>query len=81
MARKKITIDGLARMVADGFNSVESKMATKADMDRQFKDLNNRLDSLEKDIEYIKNLVALNHKRRIEKLELEMKELKNALAM
>lgn len=64
-------------MVAKGFEET----AKKTDMDRQFKDLNIRLDSLEKDMEYVKNLVTLNHKRRIEKVELEMKELKNALAM
>ncbi len=77
MAKRKTTIEDLARMVAKGFEET----AKKADMDRQFKDLNNRLGSLEKDVEYIKNLVALNHKHRLEKLELDMKELKNALAM
>ena len=44
MAKKKITIDGLARMVADGFNSVESKMATKSDMDNRFDKVESRLD-------------------------------------
>lgn len=74
MVKKKTTIDDLARMVAAGFNSVESKMATKADMDRQFKDVNFHLDKIE-------NLILADHKRRIEKLELDIKELKNALAM
>lgn len=77
MVKKHITIEDLARMVAKGFEET----AKKVDMDRQFEDLNNRLDSLEKDLKYVKDLVVLNHKRRLEKLESDMKELKNALAM
>lgn len=77
----KVTIEGLARMVASGFNSVENKMATKADMDRQFKNLNDRLDSLEKDVEHVKNIVVMNHKHRMEKLESEMRELKSLIGM
>lgn len=70
MVKKKTTIDDLARMVAKGFEET----AKKADMDRQFKDVNFRLDKIE-------NLILVDHKRRIEKLELDIKELKNALAM
>lgn len=77
MAKKKTTIDDLARMVAKGFEETSKKV----DVDKQFKDIDVRLSSLEKDMEYVKNLITLNHKRRIEKVELEMKELKNALAM
>jgi archaellum component FlaC len=81
MARKKVTIDGLARMVAGGFNSVESKMATKADMDNRFDKVDNRFDKVESRLDRVEALLTTDYKRRVEKLELEMKELKNALAM
>lgn len=74
MAKKKTTIDDLARMVAAGFNSVENKMATKSEMNRRF-------DVVEKRLDKIEDLILIDHKRHLEKLELEMKELKNALAM
>lgn len=77
MVKKKTTIDDLTRMVAKGFEETSKKV----DVDKQFKDIDVCLSSLEKDMEYVKNLITLNHKRRIEKVELEMKELKNALAM
>lgn len=74
---KKVTIEDLARMVAKGFEETSKK----TDTDRQFADVGRHLDLLEKQVENVKGLIVLDHKRRIEKLELDMKELKNALAM
>ena len=74
MAKKKTTIDDLARMVAKGFDSVENKMATKEALGSLRSEMNRRFDKVE-------NIILIDHKRRIEKLELDIKELKNALAM
>ena len=72
MPSKKTTIDDLARMVARGFNSVESKMATlatKEQLDKVEKRLAERIDNIEKIIlkqqgEQIKDLG-----RRVNRLE------------
>jgi len=81
MAKKNITIDDLATMVQKGFNET----AKKADMDLRFNSVEIRLSKIEKDItvikEAMKNLVAENYGKRIEKLEDEVKELKGTLAM
>ncbi len=81
MLKKKVTIEDLARIVSKGFESVEgkvgvveSKMATRVETNKRFDEVNARLDHIEK-------LILADHKRRIEKLELDMRELKNALAM
>ncbi len=67
---EKITIEDLAGMIARGFEET----AKKADVDRQFAEVNERLNRIE-------NLLLADHKRRIEKLEAEVKELRDALAM
>jgi len=67
MKKKKITIEDLAAMVQRGFNDVISQMAKKKEVDERF-------DRIEK-------LILADHKRRIEKLEIEMKDLKNLLAI
>ena len=74
MAKKRITIEDLAAMVKHGFDDVTSKMAKKAEVDRQFEEVNERLDRIEK-------LILADHKRRIERLEGEMKDLKEMLAV
>ncbi len=74
MKKKNITIDDLAVMVQKGFNEVSGKMATRADMNARFNDVNKRFDRIEK-------LILENHKRRIEKLETEIKELKELFAV
>ncbi len=57
MARR-VTIEDLARMVQQGFKET----AKKTDVDRQFGEVNERLDRIEK-------LILADHKRRIERLE------------
>ncbi|MBI4120538.1 MAG: hypothetical protein HY454_03690 [Parcubacteria group bacterium] len=72
---KKVTIDGLAIMVSKGFAE------TKFDVNSLRSDMNKRFDAVDKRFDRMENLILADHKRRIEKLELDMKELKNALAM
>ncbi|MEK7117199.1 MAG: hypothetical protein AAB861_00295 [Patescibacteria group bacterium] len=81
---KKITIEHLATMIARGFEETTKK----PDMDRRFNKVDERLDKVEGRLGNVENrlgkiesILSLDYKRRIEKLELEMKELKNALAL
>lgn len=67
---KNITIDDLARMVKKGFDAT----ANKTEMNNGFKEVNKRLDNIEK-------LILSDHKKRIEKLELQMHEIREALVV
>lgn len=64
------SIDELARMVQKGFE--ETAKADK--VAEEFRSVNERLDRIE-------NLLIEEHRRRIERLENEMKEVRDALAM
>lgn len=66
----KVTIEKLAVMVQKGF----AETATKDDMNRRF-------NSVDKRLEKIENLFIADHKKRIEKLEIEIKELREMFAM
>ena len=57
MAKKQVTIEGLAGMIKRGFDEIESKMDRKAEVDKQFADVTDRLDRIEK-------LILADHKRR-----------------
>lgn len=88
---KKVTIEHLARIVQTGFletakkgdldivrgdlNFVKSDLDTiKKEMKAGFKAVDERFDRIEK-------LILADHKRRIEKLEEEVRDLKNLLAV
>jgi len=76
MKKKEITIDQLAMMVQRGFMETQkelSKNAKKIDVDRRFDQVEKRLDRIEK-------LILPNYKERIEKLEMDVKELKELIA-
>lgn len=92
MVKKNITIDDLANLMQKGFAKVGkdtdkkiddlavmvqkgfAETATKADMDLRFKEVDKRFDKIE-------NLVLASHQKRIEKLESEVKELRELFAM
>ena len=74
MPKKNITIDELAVMVQKGFNEVTRDMATKTELKSFRTEVNNRFDKIEK-------LILADHKRRIEKLESEVKDLREMFAM
>ena len=63
---KNITLDGLARMVAKGFEET----AKEKDMMARFDEVNERLDKIEK-------ILFWEYKSRIEKLEDDVKELQS----
>jgi archaellum component FlaC len=71
MKGKNITIDDLAVMVKKGFDGV----------DKRFDGVDKRFDGVDDRLERIEKLILANHKRRIEKLETEVKELKELLAV
>lgn len=73
MAKKQITMDDLAGMVQRGFEEVTENMATKSELKNLETNINKRFDKIEK-------LMLADHKMRIEKLEMEVKELKDLLA-
>jgi len=68
--KKKITIEDLARMVQKGFDETAKR-----------KEVNTRFDIIEDRLERIEKLILADHKRRIERLEAEVKELKELLAV
>ena len=70
MKKKNITIDDLARMIQKGF----LETARKDEVNKRFDKIEDRLESIEK-------LILADHKRRLEKLESEVKELKELLAV
>ncbi|PJA02345.1 hypothetical protein COX73_01290 [bacterium (Candidatus Gribaldobacteria) CG_4_10_14_0_2_um_filter_36_18] len=70
MMKKKITIEDLARMVKRGFDETAKR-----------NEVNLRFDKIEERLEKIEKLILADHRRRIEKLEVEVKELKNLLAI
>jgi hypothetical protein len=70
MKGKNVTIEDLAIMVKKGFDTTAKRDET-----------NNRFDILENRLDKIEKLILSDHKRRIEKLEDEVKELKELLAV
>ncbi|MCX6722354.1 MAG: hypothetical protein NTY04_04210 [Candidatus Staskawiczbacteria bacterium] len=77
MAKKNITIDDLAVMVQKGFGET----AKKYDMDLRFEEVDKRFDAIDKRFDRVEHLILENHKKRLEKLETEVKELKELFAM
>jgi hypothetical protein len=74
MKNKQTTIDDLAVMVQKGFNEVTKEMATKTELSALRGEMNKRFDKIE-------NLILADHKKRIERLETEVKELREMFAM
>ena len=87
---KKITIEDLAVMVQKGFKE------SKGEMDKGFNELREEMDGLREGTHQgftglrvemnnrfnkLEHLVIADHKRRIERLEDEVKDLKNLLAV
>lgn len=74
MAKKHITIEQLATMVKRGFDDVTQNMARKGDVNRQFGEVREHLERIE-------DLILKDHKHRIERLEREMKQLRDLFAV
>ncbi|TSC56290.1 MAG: hypothetical protein Greene071421_255 [Parcubacteria group bacterium Greene0714_21] len=70
MDREGVTIEDLARMVAKGFEETAKAQVVEA----EFRVVNERLDRIEK-------FLLEEHRRRIERLEDQVKEIRETLAM
>jgi hypothetical protein len=83
--KKNVTIDDLAVMVSKGFSGVDKRfesMDKRFDLvDKRFESMDKRFESMDKRFDKIENLILENHKRRIEKLEAETKDLKELFAI
>ena len=77
MRRKNVTIDDLARMVKKGFDET----AKMAEVNTRFDEVDERFDKVEIRLDRIEKLILADHKKRIERLEFEVKELKELLAV
>jgi len=77
MVKKNITIDDLAIMVQDGFRGT----AKKDEVNIRFDQVNIRFDQIENRLDRIEKLILEDHKRRIEKLEFQTQEIRDALAI
>ncbi|MBU4299083.1 hypothetical protein KJ636_03515 [Patescibacteria group bacterium] len=84
MKKKRITIEDLARMVQKGFLETANgflETAKKDEVNGRFDEVSIRFDKVEDRLERIEKLILADHKKRIEKLEFEVKELKELLAV
>jgi archaellum component FlaC len=83
MKNKNITIDDLAIMVKKGFDGVDKRFdgvdKRFEAIDKRFDGVDKRFDKVEKRLDRIEKLILADHKERIEKLEMEVKELKALL--
>ncbi len=70
MKKKNITIDDLAMMVNKGFEETTKKS-----------EVNARFDAVDQRLDKIEKLILADHKKRIERLETEVKELRELFAM
>ncbi|OGZ67694.1 MAG: hypothetical protein A3D35_01505 [Candidatus Staskawiczbacteria bacterium RIFCSPHIGHO2_02_FULL_34_9] len=73
MKKKNMTIEDLAGMVQRGFGDINEKIATKQELKSLELKIDKRFDRIEK-------LILADHRERIEKLEVEIKEIKDLLA-
>lgn len=77
MAKRKMTIETLAGMIQRGFG----EMAKKHDMDKRFDSVEKRFDAIDDRFDRIEKLILADHKRRIERLEEQVKDLRDLLAI
>ena len=73
---KNITINDLAAMVQKGF----ADTVTKNEFRSMKSEIVQRFDNVDKRFDKIEKLILADHKKRIERLEFEVKELKELLA-
>lgn len=85
MAKKNITIENLAHMVKKGFDGADLRFDKVDqrfdDVKSRFEGVNRRFDAIDDRLDRIEKLILADHKKRIERLEIEVKELKELLAV
>ncbi len=85
MAKKQMTIDDLAVMVQKGFQGVDKRLDG---VDKRLDRIEDRLDGIDDHLEHIdgrldriEKIFSVDHKNRIERLEFEVKNLKDLFAL
>jgi len=77
MAKKKVTIEDLARITKNGFDTVDKRFEQ---VDKRFEQVDANLESFRTEVnhrfDHIENLLIRAHENRIEKLEDDMRTLK-----
>lgn len=84
MSDKKVTIEGLSRMIARGFSSVENKMATKAQLEgveRRLTGVEGRLANVERKLDNVEKLILKQHSEKINNLERRLVRLEEMFAV
>ena len=66
-----VTNEELARMIGEGFHGV----------DKRFDEVDKRFDRVEERLEHIEKFLLEEHRRRIERLEVQVQEVRGTLAM
>ena len=77
MKKKNITIEDLARMVKIGFEET----AKRKEVNSRFNEVDSRFNTVENRLDKIEKLILADHRKRIERLEFEVKELKDLFAL
>ena len=77
-AKKQVTIEDLAGMVKRGFDEVNTRFDG---VDKRLDKIEGRLDNVEDRLDRIEHIFAVDHKHRIERLEFEVKNLKDLFAL
>jgi len=94
MAKKNITIEDLAGMVQNGFTEVKEDMNKRFEqVDKRFEQVDKRFEQVDKRLDVmvtkaemnrrfdgLEDRVLASHQKRIEKLEAEVKELREMFA-
>ena len=77
MAKKKVTIEDLARITKSGFDTVDKRFDA---VDKRFEQVDIKLESFRTEVnarfDHIENLLIRAHENRIEKLEDDVRVLK-----
>ena len=73
-----VSTEALAVMISRGFEGVDRRFE---DVDGRFDAVDKRFDGVDARLDRIEKLILVDHKRRIERLEVEMKDLKDLLAV
>ena len=77
MAKKKVTIEDLARITKGGFDAVDKRFAqVDGKIGSLHNEMNVRFEQVNARFDHIENLLIRAHENRIEKLEDEMRILK-----
>ena len=71
----EVTNEELGRMIGEGFHGVDEKFTDLRN------GINQRFDQVDERLEHIEKFLLEDHRRRIEKLEDQVKELRDALAI